>query len=148
MSDIDDAVRAWAKGLYSTEAGAELLIRHGKTIHEGAPWIVEQDKLSNDRPRMATIDVDALLEHSGAWSGGEQRIVRIAASLLGGPPVDLSEEIPGIDRANLVLVLAAIAHASGSHEHSAMRFDSDDNPIGFDRLDSAYAWPDVSANAT
>ncbi|MBX3196449.1 MAG: hypothetical protein KF727_15295 [Microbacteriaceae bacterium] len=141
MTDIEDAVRAWANGIYPTEAGVELLIRHGKAIYEGAPWIDELEPIGGDRPRMAAIDVDVLLEHTGGWSGGERRIVRIAASLLGDHPVSLYEDLPGLDRRGLLLVLAAIAHASGSHEHSDVVLDDDGRPRGFRRLDSAYPWP-------
>lgn len=34
-----DALRAWAKGIYPTEAGVELLIRSGRAVYDGAPWI-------------------------------------------------------------------------------------------------------------
>lgn len=90
---------------------------------------------------MVAIDVDELLDGTGAWSGGELRIVRIAASLLGGPADDLSEEIPGIDRQNAALVLAAIAHANGSHEHGAITFDADGAPHRAPNPGSLYPWP-------
>ncbi len=141
MTDIEDAVRAWANGIYPTEAGVELLIRHGKAIYEGAPWIDELEPLAADRPRMAAINVDTLLERTGGWSGGERRIVRIAASLLGDYPVSLYEDLPGLDRRALLLVLAAVAHASGSHEHSDIVLDVDGAPRGFTKLASAYPWP-------
>lgn len=138
---IEDAVRAWARGIYPSEAGAELLIRQGRAIYRGAPWITELDAGSDSGPGRAFIDVDALLYESGAWSGGEQRVVRIAASLLGAPAVDLSEEVPGLDRGNLALVLAALAHANGSHEHSGVETAPDGRPLRFVRLTSLYPWP-------
>ncbi|MGA0568382.1 hypothetical protein ACO2Q7_13695 [Rathayibacter sp. KR2-224] len=64
--------------------------------------------------------------------------MRIAASLLGGATVDLSEELPSLDRKGVVLVLAAITHAAGSHEHSEMKFNNDGEPVGFTRLESLY----------
>ncbi len=141
MSTINEAVRAWAKGIYPTEAGIELLIRGGKAIYERAPWLTELEQLWDDRPRMVAVDVDELLAETGAWSGGEQRVIRIAASLLGGPPVDLSDAISGIDRDHQVLVLAAIAHAAGSHEGSELLFDADGKPTGFHQPGSLYSWP-------
>lgn len=66
------------KGIYPSEAGVELLIRSGRAVYDGAPWITRDGD-------MAWIDVDELLRETGAWSGGERRLVRIAASLLGGP---------------------------------------------------------------
>ena len=143
MTDIEDAVRAWARGIYPSEAGAELLIRQRRAIYQGAPWITELEVGDETGPGMASIDVDVLLYEAGVWSGGEQRVVRIAASLLGGPAVDLSEEIPGLDRENLALVLAALAHANGSHEHSGVETDPDGRPLRFVRLTSLYPWPEV-----
>ncbi len=49
----------------------------------------------------------------GALSGGETRLLRIAASLLDGPPVDLGRNLAGLDREHLQLVFSAIAHACG-----------------------------------
>lgn len=132
-SEVAEGVRAWAKGVYPLEAGVELLIRQGRAIYSGAPWLYDY----GDR---VVVDVDELLEGVGAWSGGEQRVVRIAASLLGGVPVDLSEDVPGLDRRNLALVLAAIAHANGSHEHSVIRYGEDGAPQGFERVPSLYPW--------
>lgn len=136
---VQEALRAWAKGLYPAEAGVELLIRQGKAIYEPAPWLEELER--PEGPSMVSIDVSRLLEEVGAWSGGEQRVVRIAASLLGGPPVDLAEEISGLDRPALALVLAALAHANGSHQHSDMTFDVDGRPR-IERLPALVAWPE------
>lgn len=147
-TELEDAVRAWAEGIYSTEAGVELLIRQGKAIRKGAPWLDEFEPIG-DRPRMVAINVDELLDGTGGWSGGERRIVRIAASLLGGPAVELHEDLPGLDRAALHLVLAAIAHANGSHEHSVMIFDDNGTParteaggLAFDHPGALYPWPE------
>lgn len=138
MTDTHEAVRAWARGMYATEAGVELLIRAGFAVRSGAPWVHSE----GDR---AWIDVDELLQAAGAWSGGEQRLVRIAASLLGGPAVDLSEDLPGLDRKFTDLVLAAIAHANGSHEDGGISFNVDGSPKGIVRYDSLYPWPDAQS---
>jgi len=51
-------------------------------------------------------------------SGSVNRVLRIAASLSElGVPVDLADAVTGLDRHNLALVLAALSHANGSHEH-------------------------------
>ncbi len=44
-------------------------------------------------------------------------MLRAAASLVDGQPADLSDIASGLDRRPLTLLLAAIAHAGGSHEH-------------------------------
>jgi len=51
-------------------------------------------------------------------SGSDNRVLRIAASLSElGVPVDLVDAVTGLDRHNLALVLAAVSHANGAHEH-------------------------------
>lgn len=133
-TELDARLRAWAKGSYPLEAGVELLIRNGKAIYEGAPWI-------NDTGERAWIDVDQLLDECGAWSGGEQRIVRLAASLIGEEKVNLNDELSGNDRGTTALLLAAVAHASGSHEGSDVRYDAEGAPY-FVRPGTLYAWPE------
>lgn len=141
MSEIHQKVRAWAEGLYPVEAGTELLIRTGFVISEQSPWIVAH----GDRAR---IDVDELIRQSAAWSGGEQRMIRIAASLLSTEhPCNLNDDVPGLDREYATLVLAAIAHASGSHEHSGLTYDDNGQPDGFTRLTSLYPWPVDAADS-
>lgn len=44
--------------------------------------------------------------------------LQIAASLLDGQPGNLYETIPGFHRDLVQLVLATMAYASGSHEHT------------------------------
>jgi hypothetical protein len=38
-------------------------------------------------------------------------MLRLAASIVGGIPVDLREALPGLDRATLALAAGAVAHA-------------------------------------
>ena len=49
-------------------------------------------------------------------SGGEGRVLRIAASIGGGVPVDLREAVTGLDDNNAVLAAAAVLHAAGSRD--------------------------------
>ena len=42
-------------------------------------------------------------------------MLALVAALLDEAPVDVVDIITGLDRANLHLVLAALAHAAGSH---------------------------------
>ncbi len=68
----------------------------------------------SDGTPMAWIDWDAVITalDSGRLpaSGGEKRIVRIAASLAAGHPVMPS---PGLDHGNTSLVIKAVLHAAG-----------------------------------
>ncbi len=57
--------------------------------------------------------ITALHEGHLPVSGGEQRILRIAASIAGGTPVTLRDAIPGLDDRNLKLIITAIQHAAG-----------------------------------
>ncbi|MEH0110761.1 hypothetical protein V6N00_13705 [Tersicoccus sp. MR15.9] len=139
MGETAEALRAWAKGMYATEAAVELLIRANLGVYASAPWIVPTGD------SRAALDPDALLDGSGAWSGGERRLVAIVVSLLGAEPVNLAEALPGLDREHLDLLLAALAHAAGSHEHSGLVTDETGRPTGFTRLDTLYPWPAASA---
>lgn len=141
-------LRAWARGIYPLEAGVELLIRTsvGRFASATQPWI----RPGKD-PGWWWIDVTEMNESNfGVLSGGEARMLRITASLLGGAPVDLSTAIPGLDRNHVQLVLAAVAHASGSHEHTGgLLPDPQGRLVGrdgiirmsFERLGSLYPWP-------
>ncbi|VII98682.1 hypothetical protein [Arthrobacter sp. DR-2P] len=64
----------------------------------------------------------------------------IAASLGGDEQVALSDVVPGLDRALLDLVLAALAHAAGSHQDSVIH-EKPEGVLGFERVDTLYPWP-------
>ena len=103
-------LRAWAKGIYHTEAAVELLIRGG-WAHLGHPWIDECDPDGTDSPPMFWVDWDVLDYEMGVYSGGEQRFLTVVV-MLGKDKLDVS----GLDRDKVELILAAIAHAAGTHE--------------------------------
>ena len=69
---------------------------------------------------MAWIDWDAVIAALDGGrlpaSGGERRIVRIAASLAAGHLVSLRDVIPGLDQRNLELASIAIRHAAGQRQ--------------------------------
>ncbi len=83
-------------------------------------------------------------------SGSDNRVLRIAASLCElGVPVDLADAVTGLDRHNLALVLVALSHANGAHEHKdyAAERPADgravvitaDNPVL--ELGPVFGWP-------
>jgi hypothetical protein len=139
-----EGLRAWAAGSYATSAAAELLIRFGPPLLTG-PW-VEHDP---DRGRYR-FNTDAVEEHALQLSGGERRVLEIAASLaVDWYPVALSDAVAGIEREHLDLVLAAIAHAAGSHEHARLVWvdhadaaEASPQLAGFHTLTSLYPWPE------
>jgi hypothetical protein len=114
------ALRACASGSYPLEAAVELLARafDGRFARPGRLWI----GLSAGASLHARLQADVLADEAvhGPYSGGERRLLAVAASLAGGPSVALDEVIPGLDRYLLDLVLAAVAHTGGSHEHPVM----------------------------
>ncbi len=109
----------WAKGLFTAEAAVELLIGHGS-------WLYREDflEIAVDSGRgitsgavMAAVDFEAAARALEAGvlpcSGGEGRVLRIAASIAAGVPVDLREAVTGLDENNAVLAAAAVLHAAG-----------------------------------
>jgi hypothetical protein len=156
VDDVDDALREWARGVYTEEAAVELLIRSGWTRRKSFlddvvagrqepgthPW-VDWENLG----QILTGDRDSGIL---AASGGEQRVLRIAHSLAAG---DLGALVPGLDRDVTAMVLAAVAHANGSHEHSgAPTPDSAGRLVetgsgqrfSFALLPSLHPWPSLS----
>lgn len=134
MTEHENALRAWARGLLPLEAATELLIRAG-FAGEGRPW-VHYDEV-NRRP---WVDFAAIPELIGGLSGGQKRLLRIAASIGADSPVILGDEITGLDRRNVDLVLAALAHAAGVHEASSTIEVIDGTPK-LVQTTAGYAWP-------
>jgi len=97
VTDHEDALRAWAKGLLPLEAATELLIRGGYA-GETRPWVQYDEFL--ERP---WIDFASIPELIGGMSGGQQRFLRIAASLGADAPVILADELSGLDLPDEVL---------------------------------------------
>jgi len=117
-SQLSAALRAAAAGIHPDEAAAGLIIGHGSFLSriDFAVHIEAAAGISDGAP-MAWIDWDAVITALDGGrlpaSGGERRIVRIAASLAAGHPVSLRDAIPGLDPRNLELVTAAIRRAAG-----------------------------------
>ena len=132
----EDDLRTLAAGDYPEEAAAEMLIRgfHGQFAAPGNPWI---ERGTNGRP---WINFRSIPEHIDRYSGGERKFLMLAASLGDAAPVELGEILPGMDRHMLDLVLAAFAHAAGSHEHSSV-LQNADGTTSFTRLPPLHPWP-------
>lgn len=131
-------LRAWAKGSYAEEAAVELLARSfgGRFATAGWPWV-----RSCDHSGWYWLDPDAIWTGSGSLSGGERRMLNVVTALVGGQPLtDLGGTLAGLDRRNLALVLAAFAHAGGSHEHSLLIMTGDDTAT-LEYPGALVAWP-------
>ncbi|SRR6266568_4721700 len=114
---LPDALRARASGIHPHEAGTSLIIGCGCWLHREdftSRFITIGD--DGDVP-MASIDWDAAINALDAGelpcSGGERRVLRLAASIAAGTPVSLGDALPGIDDRNATLVVQAVAHAAG-----------------------------------
>ncbi|WP_200939165.1 hypothetical protein [Modestobacter sp. Leaf380] len=131
LADVEAALMRSAAGDNAAEASVLLLLHAGHWLSElvAAGLIaVDYDDVpvtsSSDRPlrvgwaAVTWIDVDAaVLAGRIVGSGGQLRILRAAASLASGHLVDLDDLPSGLDRRHLHLLVAAIAHAGGSHQH-------------------------------
>ncbi len=143
--DAADDLLAWAEGMYTTEAAVELLIRgfNGRFADVGYPWIQLNAKGGY------WLDLEAIPATVGVLSSGERAYLLIAASIgLGGSDgdsvtVNLSDALPSLGRQQLDLVLAAVAHASGSHLDNDVIVD-ENRVASFVRLSSLYPWPEQS----
>jgi hypothetical protein len=123
-SRLATALRHQARGVYCFEAAAELLIAHRFWLQrtDFTAHFVHVRKGLIDGRAMALIDwpgaITALQTGLLPCSGGEHRILRIAASLADGIPVDLQDVLTGLDDTNLDLVAATVLHAGGHRPHT------------------------------
>jgi hypothetical protein len=116
---LAEALRASSRGLYCAEAAVELLIGHLVWLLRGdfvGQCIETGEGMAGGTP-MAWVDWSSAVAGLEAGrlpcSSGEGRVLRIAASLADGVPVDLGQAVSGLDDANIVLVARAVLHAAG-----------------------------------
>jgi ADP-ribose pyrophosphatase YjhB (NUDIX family) len=126
MGQLSAALRASAKGLLCTEAAIELLLEQ--------PWLHRRDFVDNfvsgsggtgpHHGQGPTRSFDAVfVDWAGALaaldsgrlpcSSAEGQVLRIAAGLAEGIPVDLRHVLIGLDATNIRLVSQTIYHAAG-----------------------------------
>src|SRR3954470_9641666 len=99
--------------------------------------MVGPDRLA--RSRAAALSTGLLV-----GSTGQQRVLPAVANIADGSPVDLGDLAAGLNRRALTLVLAAIAHAAGSHEHPHIPRCSDGVPHPEYRLLPLVPWPQTN----
>jgi hypothetical protein len=118
-ASLPAALRTHAQGLHCLQAAAELLIGH-------AVWLQREDFLRHfvhsipgpaGGAPMAAINwpeaITGLAQGHLPCSGSERRMLRIAASLADGIPVDLRDALTGLDGRNTELVRDAVTRATG-----------------------------------
>ena len=104
------------------EAAVELLIGHRVWLWRGdfRAVAVKFGHHVFTGQASAAVDFIAAVEALEAGilpcSGGEGGVLRIAASIAEGVPVDLREAVSGVDDVNVVLAARAVLHAAGHRE--------------------------------
>jgi hypothetical protein len=119
LAQLHAALRAHAGGLCAREAAVELLIGHVSWLHCGDFLDEFVHTALNAAGGVPIADirwpdaVGALDDGRLPCSGGEGRVLRIAASLADGVPVNLRDALTGLDTTNIALVARAVLHAGG-----------------------------------
>ncbi|NQX10364.1 hypothetical protein HQQ80_01855 [Microbacteriaceae bacterium VKM Ac-2855] len=129
-------LREWAAGERPRVAATEVLIRSG-LAEDTDPWV-----LYDAAWKTRAIDFDAITETAIADRPSTHRhLLRIIASLGAGTPVNLWDEVAGLDYTETELVMIAIAHAAGFSEMTSTLDDSDGTPRVVPTPPLA-SWPD------
>jgi hypothetical protein len=149
LLDLESALLRAAVGDYALEAAVLLLLADsGYWVPQlqaaGLITIALDGDAAGDGPWAAVQwgDLDRALR-AGVISGGpgQRRLLRAAAGLADGQPVDLADLTAGLDRGELTLLLAAVSHAAGSHEHREVVRDADGVPDAGAALGPVVRWP-------
>ena len=111
-------LRAGATGLYSLEAACDLVISTGWLHRDDfSSFISTVTSITDGVTELAHIDWQAVIasRDDGLLPCGsaENRILRMAASIAAGIPVDLNEALCGLDQSSISLVVRAVRHANG-----------------------------------
>ena len=112
-------MRAWAKGLLCAEAAVELLIGHRWWLHrkDFTEVAVEPGRNVFTGTAVAAVDFEAAVAALDRGvlpcSHSEGQVLRVAASLAAGVPVDLRQAVTGLDESTVILVAGVACHAAG-----------------------------------
>ena len=114
---IAAGLRAHAQGLCCLEAAAELLIAQDWLHRDDftSRFVTVHPGIGSGHPA-AVIDWPAAIAALGSslpCSGGEQRMLKITASVADGIPVDLRDALTGLDDSNIKLLVTAIRRTAG-----------------------------------
>jgi hypothetical protein len=109
---------AWAKGLLCLEAAVGLLIGHGMWLYRQDFLDTAVEMITEPGREMAFVDftaaADALAAGGLPCSAGEKAVLRVAAGIAVGCPVDLQDSLSCLDAASAALVADAVLHAAGA----------------------------------
>jgi ADP-ribose pyrophosphatase YjhB (NUDIX family) len=120
---LASALQANAQGVLCVEAATHILINHRSWLHRKdfvdnfIDTITTSPQPLGGSHDTALVDWTAALAALDAGrlpcSSSEDQLLRIAASLARGIPVDLADTLTGLDHTNTALVAHAIYHAAG-----------------------------------
>ncbi|MGY1748461.1 hypothetical protein [Modestobacter sp. SYSU DS0511] len=146
LVDLEGALLRAAVGDYAAEAAVLLLANDGHWLPQlqtAGLITIALDGALDGGPWAAVLwtELDGALR-SGAitGTGSQRRLLRAAASLADGQSVDLADLTAGLDRDAVRLLLAALSHAAGSHEHRAVHRDADGVPHDGELLGPVVPW--------
>lgn len=107
MSTVHHRLTVQASGLYTTEAAAHILTRAvGGALPNKLAAAIEDDPTDG----YAYIDWHTATELAPRFSGGERRLITLAASLASTHEINAGDTFTGLDDSNANIVLDAIAH--------------------------------------
>ena len=118
-------MRANVEGVYVDEAAVELLIAHSCWLERDdfVDGFVETGSGFLHGTPAAWVDWQAAVAALDAGrlpcAGSEAAVLRVAASIAEGVPVDLGSALVGVDERNAMLVAAAVLHAAGGRDAAA-----------------------------
>ena len=145
LDEVEVALLRAAVGDYAAEAAVLLLANDGfwlARLRAAGLITVEAEPVGGRLwACIDWVELEAGLA-AGRLPGGREElsVLRVAASLADGRPVDLADVAIALDRRTLGLVLAALAHAAGSHDHRAPD-PAGHCPDADERPGPLLAWP-------
>jgi hypothetical protein len=113
------ALRAHADGIHALEAATQLIIRHATWLRRSdfTAAFIDTSPRSPTATSLAWVDwqaaATALNNGDLPCANSEASILRLAASIAAGVPVDLRDALTGLDVRNTHLVCDAVQHATG-----------------------------------
>ena len=121
VENLEVALRRYAEGGLCTEAAVELLIEHRSWLERVEFVSTFVEVLDATGKAMAFVDwaraIEALESGEIPCSSSEGQLLRLAASIAMGVPVDLAAAVCGLDITNVGRVSRALAHAAGHRAH-------------------------------